>query len=125
MRKLELILAALLVLNLGWRLRAGYARTRVEWTREAWRAFARGGVLASLPLAFALGMAAAVDLGIYEAVSASPTFRGTWVGIMFALMVVGAVLVVAMVHRFEQAAPTRDVRDLFRPVGTKDDERAA
>ena len=125
MGNLKTVFFALVVVILGWRLRTGYLRSRAEWTRESWRAFARVAIIASLPLGVALGMAVAVDLGIYEAVSATPTFRWIWVGAMFASMFIGIVLVMATLNRFEQAAPTRDLRDLFRPIGTRNGDRAA
>jgi hypothetical protein len=74
-----------------------------------------------------MGMALAVDLGIYRAVSSAAVFRTAWVAIMLVLMLGGCLGFIGIVGWFAFGDPARQIslrRWVHKPVEASTDPAA-
>ena len=88
----------------GLRIRAGYRRRWPYWTRESWLRFIR---LAWMPVAatiFVLAMS--TETGIRLMRSTPSTTRPVWIGVLVALLLFGALGLVAVVEWLFQGPPS-------------------
>ena len=122
---LHFITAVLVVVYFVFSARAGIRRRRAHWTPASWRAFKRVCVLGAGVMAVGLGMAVAVDLGIYRALSASTTFRGFWVAGIFGFSIAGALVLTVALSRLTRGDPDQQFCRLFeRPTNSNPDGAA-